>query len=682
MPHQPSVVRVVRTLGNGRAATAELVDATWEDGSSLRCVEKVFDPGRLTRLIYRIAFAAPFAYQSNRHAILACFYRRRVASQMLAMADSPVQVAEPIYVRYDLPRQSWVLAARWVDGRGPIPDLDQNPGSNGKSENTTSEMTELVAIMRQLEQDLIDCGLSGSGWQVAPKAMVSTANLLISEKQQLSIFRDDADEGIPSKQHVVIDLESGIPAVLVFRYLHIAWRAGSLFPFDDLDAGKLQACVKELRAERKQQDQVDDSVVGDIQQLLEHNRAWKESEIALFRRPWTWLSPRRRNLYSSELRQRWKREGSTDATSQQQLCSSFGFYILFWIAGLMPTRQTAQWMQRMLGRRSQRQRVRRFLRDQPFRKRQMDQYRERKVQQWRDASRLPAAETIKQNEAGVELSTTRFLGNRLLSLTTPAGMHRFLVDPSWRAERAGKLAGLLTNKRYQSIVGRRMFLRTVKKWQDRRWIDPEEAASLKESFHGPEISVYSRGLAMHLAVKTLTPVFAPIKVGGVAVYFSGGSLWHAVAPFVALPIMRTAVTLASVWSNRVANVRHREAFLVGVIPTLGSSAFIVQMWAANQSISALMIREMASRLGRSIPIYGGADSRTEHYCLTAANRIIGAARYVTGTQRVSDSVEASADIAPTNEQTLGSYPMQRDALQRDDSEDSTRAETGPGKKAA
>ncbi|MEO9590170.1 MAG: hypothetical protein ABJG45_01200, partial [Rhodopirellula bahusiensis] len=106
----PAPVRVQRVsvLGKGRAASAELVDAHWADGTTTRCVEKVFAPGRLTRLIYRIAFAAPFAYRSNQHAIQASFYRRRVVAGLLLRAGSDVRVAKPLYVRFDRPRQAWV----------------------------------------------------------------------------------------------------------------------------------------------------------------------------------------------------------------------------------------------------------------------------------------------------------------------------------------------------------------------------------------------------------------------------------------------------------------------------------------------------------------------------------------------------------------------------------------------
>jgi len=58
----PLDVNVLRTLGHGRAARAQLVEALMPDGEKIRCVEKVFAPGLLTRVIYRLSFQAPFAY--------------------------------------------------------------------------------------------------------------------------------------------------------------------------------------------------------------------------------------------------------------------------------------------------------------------------------------------------------------------------------------------------------------------------------------------------------------------------------------------------------------------------------------------------------------------------------------------------------------------------------------------
>ena len=153
------------------------------------------------------AFASkPFAYQSNRDAILACYHRRIVVGQILRGLNSPVHVAKPLYVRFDRVSNCWVLAAEWIQGRGIRPmDTDATRPrrvirrflglEKQKSSQGRSEMSELLETMRVLEVQLRQCGLIGTGWQVSPAAMVSTANLLRVENQ-----------------YTVIDLESGIPA--------------------------------------------------------------------------------------------------------------------------------------------------------------------------------------------------------------------------------------------------------------------------------------------------------------------------------------------------------------------------------------------------------------------------------------------------------------------------------------
>ena len=111
---QPVQVVPVRVLGQGRAAQARLVDVTTLDGRQLRCVEKVFCPGLLTRTIYRVCFQAPFAYQDNVDAILASFYRRRLAWAMVRALVPDADVARPLYVRWDDSSAALVLASEFA----------------------------------------------------------------------------------------------------------------------------------------------------------------------------------------------------------------------------------------------------------------------------------------------------------------------------------------------------------------------------------------------------------------------------------------------------------------------------------------------------------------------------------------------------------------------------------------
>ncbi|WP_345326935.1 hypothetical protein [Novipirellula rosea] len=638
----PTRVTKIRELGRGRAATAELVEACWDDGRCERCVEKVFDPGLLTRLIYRIAFASPFAYKVNRHAILACFYRRRVVATLLKAADSSVRVAHPLYVRFDPSRRSWILAAEWIDGRGPIPK------STGMIAN--DEMKTLVDQMHRLERLLIDCGLYGSGWQVAPNSFVSTANLLMPLKPSLTLYPPSANDASETRPFVIIDLESGIPAVLLPRYLFAAWRNGSVFPFDDLDRETLLTSSKSIQDSLRLRGQtaLADEFQNDIKQLVECTQRWKDSEIAPFRKPWRWFSSSRQNVYRQESIIRYANEGLADDIGRERLTRNILFWMCFSLIGILPF-SLGRRLRKLMGcdryRRTVCRTAIRSVREVRFRTVILRRHRSRITRQWETDRRLPRG-NLRQR-----LGPISFAWHRLVSALTTPQIHRVISDPHRRRLQYRRTIAILSSACYQAKAGRRTFERFVRTWETRGWIGKDEAIRLRANFSGERISVYSRGLAKHLAIKTLSPIFAPIKVGGVTLYLSGGSIWYAVAAFLILPTMRTAVTLMSMWSNRRADIPHGVAFAVGTIPTLGSSAFIIQMWNADKAISAFLIRDTAIRIGRRLPIYGGADSRTEHAMLALADRFVnrlqstsdcGGANQETTSQEMIESLPSAA----------------------------------------
>jgi hypothetical protein len=621
-------VRVIRTLGNGRAATAELVEAFFEDGRSQRCVEKVFAPGLLTRLIYRIAYASPFAYQSNRNAILTSFYRRRVAARMLATVspECGVNIALPAYVRYDRPRKAWVLAAEFIRGRGPIPrSLNRTRGlssadshSEEQAEGESDEMLDLIRAMKKVESQLIEMGLVGSGWQVSPNSMVSTANLLIPNQHQLRVFSVNAETKQINANHryTIIDLESGIPAVLLWRYLWMSWTRGSLFPFDDLDSKRLHN-ASELAATRLMQRGEPSHAAmlrQDVAALISHDQQWKTAELAPFRKPWTWLSRQRLNVYRAGCIDRWNLQNTIDTQTFNSVQSSVWTFAVLWIAGLCFPASVGRWIQSVIGKQEHRRRVKRFAIESRCRVVFWKRYRAQKIQAWRKQARC--------DHDSLPTSGLSFLIQRVLGCLTPAGVHRYLVDSRRRNRRNRQVMAFLTRGSFQAAWGRKSFGTTIKRWQSRGWLDPATASELRVQFDGPQIAAYSRGFGMHLGIKLMYPLLAPLKVGGITIALAGGGLWYAVLPLMLLPAIRTVVTLASLVANRSKGIPHGLALAIGIIPVFGSAAFIVQMWSANHNISTLLLREFASRLGSQLPIYGGPDSRTEHFCLAVADRVV------------------------------------------------------------
>lgn len=603
---EPSQIRILRTLGRGRAAQARLVEAQWADGRSLLCVEKVFVPGRLTRFIYRFSFQSPFAYQHNRDAVLACFYRRRVAAAAIAATSIKAGVAMPLYVRFDRAAGGWVLAAQWVDGRGikPAPAnrhrirqwLRSKLGKRSEVAESKAEINTLVETMHQLESCFAESGLVGSGWQVSPGALVSTANLLRV-----------------GSQYQVIDLESGIPAFLVPRYLVAGAALGDFPPFDDLDPNRLLNWFSKNR--KRLNDRLgsgaSEELCHDCEKLILHSARWKESELALLRRPWRLFRRNGLASYRAECLRRWQQNGVVDPIKAKEISLRPGAARWIWYAGLLPS-TPGRFASRFLGRYRFRRKALRCLTNTKYREQHLRRYRETLRQQWIETGRI---------EPSQQITKRSFLFHRLMGICLPSNLHRFAADQDYRRDLMLKLVLILFSCRYQSWFGQRFIELAIARWQNDHRISPQEANRLLGDLNGVEVSSYTRGLGLHLLLKLLSPILVPAKIGGVAAFLATGHASYLI-PFLILPGLRVLATISNWWSDRQRHVRHAEALWVSGIPTLGSLAFPLQMFLVRPDLSTFLIRDAASKLGSVLPIYGGKDSRVEIAVISSVDYLI------------------------------------------------------------
>lgn len=603
---EPSDIRILRTLGQGRAAQARLVEARWADGRSLICVEKVFVPGRLTRFIYRFSFQSPFAYQHNRDAVLACFYRRRVAAAAIAATSIKAGVAMPLYVRFDKAAGGWVLAAQWVDGKGikPAPAsrhrirqwLRRKLGKASEVAESKAEIDTLVETMHQLESCFAESGLVGSGWQVSPGALVSTANLLrVGSRYQ------------------VIDLESGIPAFLVPRYLVAGAALGDLPPFDDLDPNRLLNWFGKNRTRLKVQlgAGASDELRDDCEKLILHSARWKESELALLRRPWRLFGRNGLASYRTECLRRWQQNGVVDPIKAKEISLHPGAARWIWYAGLLPS-TPGRFLSRFFGRYRFRRKAMRCLTNTKYREQRLRRYREALRQQWIETGRI---------EPTRQITKRSFLLHRLMGLCLPSKVHRFAADQDYRHGLMLKFVLILFSVRYQSWFGQRFIEQAIARWQNDQRISPQEANRLLGDLNGVEVLSYTRGLGLHLLLKLLSPILVPAKIGGVAAFLATGHVSYLI-PFLFLPALRVLATISNWWSDRQRHVRHAEALWISGIPTLGSLAFPLQMFLVRPELSTFLIRDAASKLGSVLPIYGGKDSRVEIAVISSVDYLI------------------------------------------------------------
>ena len=646
---RPTSVQLRRVLGAGRAATARLVDATFENGRTCCCVEKVFSPGRLTQTIYRLGFQSPFAYQSNRDAILACFYRRRVAAGVLSTTDLDVSVAQPTYVRFDEATRSWVLAAEWIDGRGirPAPyESGRLKRIRTKANVRIDEVDELVARMKVLENLLRQSGLTGSGWQVAPGALVSTANLLRTQQG-----------------YTIVDLESGIPAVLVGRYLWSGIRQLSLPPFDDLDSKQLVQWYEQhhnlltfrIGPEATKQ------LRTDIDSLIYHSEQWKQSEMAVARRPWRHFTKVGTEAYQRECRRRWQQDGVVDGETARELEQRPFLSRAIWWSSCLPSK-FGRVASRYLGNRSYRHQTHQWIQHRDYRRNCVLQWAQRTNQRLIDQRRIESAK-----------KPLRLLIHRMLATVTSPLVHRFLTQRKARADMVTRSVLLLMSRRYQMWIGERSIENAINQWSDRHRISPEEAEDLRSKLRSDEILAYCRGFGLHLVLKAFAPIVIPAKVGGVAAFIASGNLWF-LLPILFTPMFRSALTLFNAWSFRKNGISHREALISGLLPVVGSIAFPLQMFSTRPELSIFLIRDLASRLACKIPIYGGHDSRTEIELIRCTDYLISVMVLVTrGIESRSRSINAASEsterFVSTPRTILGRW-LEREAIKRMEQSDS------------
>jgi hypothetical protein len=239
----------------------------------------------------------------------------------------------------------------------------------------------------------------------------------------------------------------------------------------------------------------------------------------------------------------------------------------------------------------------------------------------------------------------------LLSRVIPAGVHRWLTDPLRRREAATRMYLLCVSPRFQSAYGRHVIGEMINRWKRQGRIDSAEARLLRRQLADNHLDEYVRCLGMHLGLKLLLPLLMPLKVGGLAAALATANPLY-LLPLLIMPGLRTAITVWRMAHPPRRHIRYFEALVIGALPTAGSLAYPVQMRASHPELSALLLRDTASRLAQWMPIYGGKDSRVEMWAIKAVNPVLEAMDLLRAATRplekllASGGAERPRDVAP------------------------------------
>jgi hypothetical protein len=511
----------------------------------------------------------------------------------LLEAEEGFRVAEALYVR-ECEAGHFVLGTEWIKGRPVAPPKPRRGPEGGAA---PGEMRGLLRQMRAMERCLLRSGLTGSGWQVATAAIVSTANLL----------------RLPDGEFVCIDLESGIPAVLAPRYVALSL-VGKPFPmFDDLDEGKLRAYLasngdrlaKKLGADRLR------DLEASAERLVHHSRLWKRTEMAPGRHRTALLFDRDlRGTVRSALASRWRAEGRLDEEHAARLTASRRLFLHgLVILGMVPT-GIGRLAHRLAGNRAFRARLLYALAhptvlDRELRARQSD-----RVSAMVHDGRLPASE-LPRLTRGLR-SLFPYAVHRAAASILPVRFHRYLSD--WRELGAAVRVALLAlfSERIQEHLAYSFVEGATRKWKGLGRLDDAGRDTLIREIRGGEAPQYARGFGMHLALKFFEPVTSAIKAVGVGILIVRPWDPIGLALLVNTSFFRVFITAYRWFRGRGTGTSYAVAFAISPIPVFGTLAFPFQFYHRRPWLGRFLIRSSMSRIASAIPIYGGTATRLEH----------------------------------------------------------------------
>jgi hypothetical protein len=210
---------------------------------------KIYRKHFLVRLLYWLAFQAPFPYVSNRPALKAAQYRRRIAGLITRFFLGRDVVAPVLEVRPEA--DGYAFVTEYVNG--------QRPRDKKRAREFLGRVTEAF----------IASGLPT--WQVTPNNPRSIGNLIETE----------------SGDYRLIDLESTVVTpMLPLSHLWGAARQAHLPAFDDIDVPRLRSFVCEHRTELETSLGAKDirALEMTIERYARYQRRWHESEPRLWGR--------------------------------------------------------------------------------------------------------------------------------------------------------------------------------------------------------------------------------------------------------------------------------------------------------------------------------------------------------------------------------------------------------------
>jgi hypothetical protein len=179
---------------------------------------------------------------------------------------------------------------------------------------------------------------------------------------------------------------------------------------------------------------------------------------------------------------------------------------------------------------------------------------------------------------------------------------------------------IFSEHRRKKIVENYVFGR-IASWTKRQQLSGDHAALLRHQLANESSTPYFTDFMVVIALK---PVIKASQVFGLPALYAMGLIDEVgLGTGFALggSIYRTVYTLIRMGFEMLkppaARLSRTIALLVGMLPVVGSGGYAVQIIFStvkgSKQLAEFIIYDMASVIGENIPIWGGKDTRTEHF---------------------------------------------------------------------
>ncbi len=225
-----------------------------------------------------------------------------------------------------------------------------------------------------------------------------------------------------------------------------------------------------------------------------------------------------------------------------------------------------------------------------------------------------------------------FILNYILNKLSPKTIHHYLVNKSFRRY----INRGIINRNNRKRIGMDFIDKGLSEWEKNGRLTKWESERIKKSYNGKDsIDVYLTGFSVHLLFKGVTVVgdlLAIINILGTSglkflepltleFLLIDGLPWpfNAVGPLLIGPILRISYVTYSkircILEGRKVPHAIAAVFSFGKFG-IGTMAFPAQMMFSENKFT---MEYLLSKMGRKFPVFGGTDSRIEHWFIRRAN---------------------------------------------------------------